>query len=144
MAQTRNFHEDLKRDEHIHMPSDRTFGLASGGILFFVGMVKLLTFGWIISYLFLITGSIFAVLGFYRPALLTPVKYRFIKIAPVVARFLNPLMMGLIYLVCFIPGGLIMKLLRHDPLNRNFDPYLSSYWTTRENHELPDPMKYQF
>lgn len=140
-----NFHEDFR--DHLAKPdlAAKTFGFAGGSILCIVGLIKGLAFGWwIAASIFILIGAALIALAFLRPLYLEKPKATFLKIAPMIARLINPLLMGLVYVICFIPGGLILKALKRDPLNRAFSPYATTYWTKREKHGLPDPMKYQF
>ena len=139
-----NFHESYKSLEILRAPSDRAFGLTLSTLFAVLGTIKALLWSWWIGGVFLAMGGILLGLTFYRTDLIAHIKNGFLRIAPVIARFLNPVLMGILFVLCFIPGGLIMRLFNHDPLKRKFDPYATTYWTKREEHALPDPMKYQF
>ena len=41
--------------------------------------------------------------------------------------------LAIVYYLVFTPLGLIMRLLRYDPLSRRFDPQAASYWQKRAN-----------
>ena len=56
---------------------------------------------------------------------------------------MNPLILGLMYLVCFIPLGFVFKLCGYDPL-RSKKTKASTYWLLRESDKIEDPMRYQF
>ena len=139
-----NFHETYKSLETIKTPSDRTFGLMLAAILFSIGILKTILWNWWIGGFFIGLAAIVLALTLYHTGIVGKLKHGFLKIAPVIARVLNPVLMAILYALCFIPGGLIMRLLRHDPLKRAYDPYAVSYWQKREDSGLPDPMKYQF
>lgn len=49
-----------------------------------------------------------------------------------------------VYIVCIVPGNLILRLFRHDPMRGKPDPARTSYWKKREAHGLSKPMKYPF
>ncbi|MFA5593146.1 MAG: hypothetical protein WC989_07515 [Micavibrio sp.] len=141
----RNFHEDYdKSAPEAPALSDRNFGLASGGILFAAGLIKLLSLGWIIAWVFLLGGACLIAASLIKPSLLAAAKNGFLKAAPFIARVLNPVLMGIVFIVCFVPAGLIMRLIRRDALHQKYDPILSSYWVKPDRNDLPDPMKYQF
>lgn len=57
---------------------------------------------------------------------------------------LSRMLCTIVYGVCIIPGGIIMRLFRHDPLHGKPDLYRQSYWRKREPHGLSDPMKHPF
>jgi hypothetical protein len=139
-----NFHETYKSLETIKTPSDRAFGLTLSAILFTIGALKTILWSWWIGGFFIGLSAILLALTFYRTGIVGKIKHGFLKIAPVIARVLNPVLMALLYAMCFIPGGFAMRLFRYDPLKRAYDPYAVSYWQKREDSGLPDPMKYQF
>lgn len=139
-----NFHETYKSLETIKTPSDRTFGLTLSAFLGIIGILKTVLWSWWIGGFFIGVSAILLALTFYRSGDIGKIKHALLKIAPVIARVLNPILMAILYALCFIPGGLIMRLFRHDPLNRTYDPFAISYWQKREDNDLPDPMKYQF
>ena len=140
-----NFHEDYQ--DHFSAPDlpTKIFGFTAGVILCTIGLIKGLGFGWwIAAGFFILMGCSLIATAFFRPHYLETPKAMFLKIAPMIARVMNPVLMGFIYLLCFIPGGLILKALKRDPLHRAYSPYATTYWTRREKHGLPYPMKYQF
>lgn len=51
---------------------------------------------------------------------------------------------ALLYFVCFVPAGFILRLLRQDPMQSRPDPARPTYWTSREPHGLKHPMKHPF
>jgi len=46
---------------------------------------------------------------------------------------ISHVVLAILYYLVFTPIGLIMRLLRYDPLTRRFDPKASSYWQERAN-----------
>lgn len=139
-----NFHESYRSLETIKSPSDRAFGLTFSALLGLIGVLKAVLWNWWIGGFFIGASAIILGLTFYRTTIISGIKHGFLKSAPVIARFLNPVLMAILYALCFVPGGLIMKIIRHDPLKRAYDPFAVSYWQKREDNGLPDPMKYQF
>lgn len=67
--------------------------------------------------------------------MILPARYRDTAI-----RFLS----GAVYLVCIVPGNLLLRLVRHDPMSGTPDPARTSYWQPRERHGATKPMKYPF
>lgn len=51
---------------------------------------------------------------------------------------------ALLYFVCFVPAGCILRLLQQDPMQSRPDPARQTYWKPRELHGLKHPMKYPF
>lgn len=48
------------------------------------------------------------------------------------------------YIVCIVPGNLVLRLFRRDPMQGRPDPAITSYWQKREEHGMAKPMKYPF
>ncbi len=52
------------------------------------------------------------------------------RFARLVASAVSFLLLGLLFLLCFIPGRLLLVVLRRDPLHRRWEPKSASYWQT--------------
>jgi hypothetical protein len=65
--------------------------------------------------------------GFLR-GVYVGLSYATYPIGFVVSRIL----LALVYYLALTPIGLIMRLFRHDPLSRRFDPTARSYWIRRD------------
>lgn len=146
MAKKRNFHESFVEYDKVEGPSNRNFGYTVGGILIAIGALKtfIAHFSWIAIALFAVGGLL--VLGaLIRPAALTPLNKAWMKLAEILFVVVNPVIMFLLYAVCFIPAGLIMKIVGYDPMKKKFDKQATTYWVDRKHDDtLPNPMKYQF
>jgi hypothetical protein len=60
-------------------------------------------------------------------------------------KILNPIALGLIFLLTIVPIGLIRRLFDRDPLNMRFDPSAESYWIERRPPgPAPETMEQQF
>ena len=57
---------------------------------------------------------------------------------------LVPVLFTILYYVCFVPGGLILRALRQDPMQARPDPARQTYWKKRDPHGMSDPMKHPF
>ncbi len=100
--------------------------------------------GWLSS-AFLGIGLLLMVLGIVAPAALGGLNRLWTKLGLVLAKVVNPIVLGLIFLVTIVPTGLIIRLMGGDPLNRKFDPEAPSYWIDRDPPGPdPDGMKNQF
>ena len=44
------------------------------------------------------------------------------------AKFLNPIIMFIFYLLIFVPYGFILKVFHYDPLKEKINKNLKSYW----------------
>lgn len=140
-----NFHESFSEHHIVDGPSNKNFGFTVGGIFAAIGAIKgfFFSFSWFAIALLSIGGVLIA-LTLIVPHLLTPLNKAWMKLGLLLFFIVNPIIMGLLFLVCFIPAGLIMKLIGRDAMKRKFDKKAETYWIKKEDPELEDPMKYQF
>jgi hypothetical protein len=57
-----------------------------------------------------------------------------------ISRLTTWLLLTLVFVLAFIPYGMILRLLGKDPLERRIDRSRSSYWIAREERR-PDPAR---
>ncbi|RMF55743.1 MAG: hypothetical protein D6748_14820 [Calditrichaeota bacterium] len=109
----------------------RKFGITIGiflgiisGVLFWKESIY---FNWVlgVSIAFLSIGSLV-------PTLLKPVYLVWMSFAVIMGYIMSHLILGIIFLLVFSPVGLILRLLRKDPLKEKIDPTAKSYWIMRE------------
>ena len=146
-------HETFAREEEIEGSTDRGFGLTVGGILLAILAVRLglgwwgsgeVRFGWFDWALGGI-GSVLVVLGLLAPALLAPLNRGWTKLGLILFKVVNPIVLGLIFLLTIVPIGLLLRAFGKDPLRLRFEPEAESYWITREPPgPSPESMPQQF
>lgn len=127
-------HERLVAHAAIKTASDRSFGLTVGGILAAIACVRWWWVGslsWLMSAL-LVIGVGLVTAGSLRPAMLTPLNRLWIKLGLVLFHAVNPLVTLLLFVVTIVPTGLIMRVLRYDPMRRRFDRNASTYRIERD------------
>jgi hypothetical protein len=54
------------------------------------------------------------------------------------------LVLAIFYFLIITPVGLFFRLIGHDPLHRNFEPSVKSYWQKRQSPEKVDRYFHQF
>ena len=100
----------------------RRFALTTGVIvaaLFGVAFPYLLDMSWPIW-----PWLVFAFLGLWAmtaPASLGPVYRGWMRFSMLLSRITTPVILTLLFLIAILPGSLLMRLLRKDPMNRRFD-----------------------
>jgi hypothetical protein len=79
------------------------------------------------------------------PRLLAPARRGWLKIGRWLGLVVNPIVLGIVYGVVFVPFGALMRLFRRDPMARDFDPAAKSYWIERKpGDSIADSLKEQF
>lgn len=146
-------HESFARDEEVEGGTDRGFGLTVGGILLAIALVRVglgwwssgvVAFGWFEWALGGI-GAVLLVFGLAAPAALAPLNKAWTKLGLLLFKVVNPIVLGLIFLITIVPIGLILRLTGKDPLRLKFDPDAESYWIPRNPPgPAPESMPQQF
>ncbi len=106
----------------------RQFGYLMGGMvallfgLFLPWVLKqqLPTWPWIVTLIFL-------TLALLLPVSLKPVYLLWMKFGQLMGWINTRIILGLVFVVIFSPVGLLMRLIRHDPLQRRLLPEATSY-----------------
>jgi hypothetical protein len=137
-------HEDFGRQEDVAPPSDRRFGLVAAAVFVFLGCLPWVTRGrprvWA-----LVVAALFAVIALVMPMLLGPVQRVMQRFARFMHAVMSPVALALLFFMGITPFGALMRLCRHDPLRRGFEPRLDTYWLKRPlGGPAPDTMRNQF
>lgn len=139
------FHEKFEDEALPEGPSNRGFGLTVGGILLAIAGVRFYLGGLgLASEILLAVGGSLVILGGLAPAVLTIPNRVWMALGRVLFRVVNPVVMLLMYIVCIVPAGLIMRAAGYDPLKRRFDASCPSYWVEKKPGDIDKPMKNQF
>lgn len=148
-----SMHEDFTREEAVEGSSDRGFGLTVGGILLAIALVRVALGWWSsgaielswVDYALGGVGLPLILLGLTAPALLAPLNKGWTKLGLLLFKIVNPIVLGLIFLVTIIPIGLLLRLTGKDLLRLKFDATAKSYWIPRDPPgPTPDSMPQQF
>ena len=89
----------------------------------------------------LILALIFLILGLINSEILTPLNRMWFKFGMFLAKFISPLVMGLVFFLVVTPTGLIMRLLKKDILRLKKNKS-DSYWIKKSDQQ--SSMKNQF
>ncbi len=109
-------------------PGLRRFALTTAAIvavLFGTVLPLLGGFGWPLWPWVL--AAVLALWGLIKPASLRPVYRGWMRFGQLASRVMTPLVLGLVFFLMFLPIGLVMRLVGHDPLRRRLDPKAASY-----------------
>lgn len=140
-------HESYTAHTEIKTASDKSFGLTVGGILAAIAVARWLWVGslsWLML-VFLVVGLALVIVGLIRAELLAPLNRLWTKLGLVLFKVVNPVVMLLLFAVVIVPAGFVMRLARHDPMRRRFEPDAASYWIAREPPgPAPESLRNQF
>jgi hypothetical protein len=144
---TASLHEDYRRPETVKGSSDRGFGLTVGGILLLIAAVRVWRHAGYgaIELVLGAVGLCLIVLALVRAQSLSGLNRAWTRLGLVLFKVVNPVVLGLIYLITIVPIGLVLRACGHDPLRLKRDPSASTYWVKREPPgPAPETMINQF
>ena len=96
----------------------------------------------ILSYAFIGVVLVILPLVAFAPTLLRPLFKLWMTLAHAVGWFNTQVLLTIVFILIFIPTGLIMKLLRKDPMKRKMFEE-ESYWEPYELEGLKDRNRYE-
>ena len=129
------FHEDFVRGDHVEESTNRSFGFVVGGAFALISLALVwygVRSGW---WLFGI-GAAFIAAALSCPSLLAYPNRLWIRLGMLLFHVVNPVVMAILYYLCMVPIGLIMRLLRKDPLKLKLDQSAPTYWVKRQPPSL--------
>ena len=111
----------------------RQFGLLVGMVLIAIGSWQLYRQIYPTTRIILwVIGGFLFVSGLLWPKILKPFYILWMFLAHILSWINTRIILGLIFYLIFTPIGLIMRLIKRDPLQRKIDQEVDSYWIQRE------------
>jgi len=137
----KNFHETYRPDA-VKPPSARSTGILFAVIAVIAAII------WrndrTIAATALGIGAVLTVLSLAAPRLLQPLNLLWFQFGLLLHRIVNPLVMLAMFVIVFVPAGLIMRIW-HDPLRHRRARSASTYWIERSSSvQKPGSMTNQF
>ena len=126
--------------DEIKISSNRSFGIVFFIVFLLIALYPILK-GNDLRIWSLLISSIFLILGLINSKILTPLNKLWFKFGLLLGRFVSPLIMGIIFFVVVTPIGIIMRLLKKDLLNLNYNNK-ETYWIDKTGPK--SKMKNQF
>jgi hypothetical protein len=137
-------HEFQAREEGVKVSSERNFGLVFAGLFTLLGTLSFYHGGTHWYYWFPL-AALFAVFAYAAPGVLAPLNRLWAKFGHLLHTIISPLLLGILFYLCIVPIGLLMRLSGKDPMRRKFDPAAKSYWIVRTPAgPAPETFKNQF
>jgi hypothetical protein len=126
-----------RREEDTRRPTERSFGITFAVIFTIIGLIRLIHDGevrwWALG-----VGALFLAAAYLYPAVLGPLNQLWFKFGLLLHRIVNPLVLGIMFLLFITPMAVAMRLFGKRFLNVGFDATAKSYWNPR-NPPGPDP-----
>ena len=137
-------HEDLNRDQQVEGSSDRSFGVVFAIVFLLIAAWPLLQGRpprwWAIG-----VSAAFALVAFFRPALLAGLNRWWIKLGVLLGNVVSPVALGILFYGVLVPTGVAMRIAGKDPLRLKRDAAAATYWIRRmPPGPPPDSMTNQF
>jgi len=129
------------KNQNIKLPSNRSFGLVFF-IFFLIIALWPLKSDSDIRVIPLFISLTFFTLGIFNSNLLKPLNFIWMKFGLMLGKFINPLIMAIIYYLTVVPTGLIFKILNKNLLNIKKKVNQKSYWIIKKNKQ--NTMRNQF
>lgn len=137
-------HEVHHRQETTSGGSDRNFGLVFATVFALIGV-----FSWYRSgihwYWWLGAAGLCAAVALATPKLLSPLNRLWTKLGLLLFMVVSPMMLAIVFFLCVMPIGLLLRLLGKDVLHLKRQPHSESYWIERAPPgPKPDTLANQF
>ena len=125
---------------NLKIPSNRNFGFVFSLVFFLASIYFFFNYSFIFFYL-VAFSVLFLILGLMNSNILTIPNKLWFKFGLILSKIISPLVMAAIYFLVVTPTGIIMKILKKDLLNINFNNN-KSYWIKKDKNKIN--MKKQF
>lgn len=123
-------HELQAREEHIKTSSDRGFGIVFA-VFFAIVSAVAWYFGSANWLWWLAAAAVMALIAFTFPPILAPFNWVWTRFGLLLALVISPIVLGLVFYLCVMPIGLLLRLFGKDLLNLKWQPEAKSYWIER-------------
>ncbi|HYI45235.1 MAG TPA: SxtJ family membrane protein [Actinomycetota bacterium] len=128
--------QDLGRANEPPKLSNRAFGAGFAVVFAIIALLPLLLEGHIRWWAAGVSGA-FLLLALVVPSVLGPLNRVWMRVAALVQKVVNPVVIGVLFFVVITPVGLVMRLFGRDPLKRKRSD-ANTYWIERDPPG-PDP-----
>ena len=139
-----NFHERIREEEEVKLPSERSLGITFAVVFALIGLFPPLHGGHVRWWSIAIAAAFLAVALIY-PIILRPLNKLWMKFGLFLHKIVNPVMLGIMFGLIVVPIALLVRLFKGKLLTPKADPAAQSYWIIRDPPgPEPDTMRNQF
>lgn len=122
---------ELKSKEKIEMSSTKSFGLVFSIFFLILSLINILEYE--INFLFLSISILLFLITMLIPGLFFYPNIIWFKFGILLSKIISPVIMFLIYIITFLPIGLLLKMANKDLLKTKINKNNKSYWIKRNN-----------
>ena len=135
----------LENNSKVTSASDRSFGVMFGFIFIIIAVImRLRDNPQNIQLLFLALSFLTVLISFTRPSLLSTPNKLWMKFSLLLARFVSPIVLGLLFYVLISPLALVLRLFGRDELRLKTKKVASNWQIRQINGYSLDSFKNQY
>ena len=135
----------LEKNSKVTSASDRSFGVMFGFIFIIIAVImRLRDNPQNIQLLFLALSFLTFLISFTRPSLLSTPNKLWMKFSLLLARFVSPIVLGLLFYVLISPLALVLRLFGRDELRLKTKKVASNWQSRKINGYSLDSFKNQY
>lgn len=118
--------------------SNKTFGYQLSSIFILIVLIRILIFKQLLflDYIFIFTALILVLISKFKPEFINPIKFFWTKFSIYLAKILNPIILFLIFVTCFLPIGLFYKITKKDNIKTKIKKNAKTYWEKPEDQKI--------
>ena len=138
-------HEKIVSHDEREPPSIKNFGLTFAVVFGVIALWPVVFRSEHPHYWALVAGLAFAAAAYLAPNLLKPLNLLWFKFGMLLHKIVNPIVLGLMFLVFITPIALVLRLLGKKLIPLTFERDKTSYWIERSPPgPAPDSLRNQF
>ncbi|MXU64341.1 SxtJ family membrane protein [Oceanomicrobium pacificus] len=132
---------DHKSNVTVDMGSERNFGFVFAVVFSLFAFFPVLR-GHDPRWTLAAIAALFALLALFAPAALKWPNRIWFRFGLILGAIIAPIIMALVFLVAFIPTGLLLRLTGKDLLSLRLEPEAESYWIERTTPPMSMRLQY--
>lgn len=118
--------------------SKKVFGYQLSSIFLLIILIRYIVFNQLnfIDFSLLVVGIILFGVSKFKSNYISPIRKFWLRLSIYIAKVLNPIMLMVVYILCFIPIGIIYKLIKKRNLKTEIKKTEETYWEKPEDSKI--------
>ena len=118
--------------------SEKVFGYQLSSIFLLIILIRYIVFNQLnfIDFSLLVLGIILLGVSKFKSTYISPIRKFWLLISIYLAKVLNPIILMVVYILCFIPIGIIYKLIKKRNLKTEIKKTEETYWEKPEDSKI--------